>query len=124
VLARHTPPQDWWLGYLDTGGNDIIFYDAPKTILYGWEYVLVRAGADQAGSWRSSWGRWKGILPDLMFPLDRTWVASMLWDDYWTGLGGPRELIQAFRDHPDLGCRTHAVDPSDADATPPTPSAT
>jgi hypothetical protein len=32
----------WWLGYLDTGSADVVFYDVPKVMLYaGWEYVLV-----------------------------------------------------------------------------------
>jgi hypothetical protein len=104
VLSEHTAPQPWWLGYLETGiAADTIFYDVPKVTLYdGWEYVLIEAGPEQAGSWRAEWGRWKGVLPDLMFPMDRSWLASMLWDDYWTCIGGSRALVGALLAHPDL----------------------
>jgi len=33
VLQEHTAPQPWWLGYLDTGGADTIFSDAPMVSL-------------------------------------------------------------------------------------------
>jgi hypothetical protein len=32
-LRARTPSQPWWLGYLDTGGSDIVFWDAPKVTL-------------------------------------------------------------------------------------------
>jgi hypothetical protein len=55
VLGEHSAAQPWWLGYLDTGGADIVFYDAPKVrpgpTSDGW-YVLVEAGPEQAGVWR------------------------------------------------------------------------
>ena len=124
VLSEHTAPQRWWLGYLETGGAETVFYDAPKTQLYGWEYVLIEAGPEQAGNWRADWGRWKGVLPDLMFPADRSWLASTLWDDYWTSIGGSGELIQAFVADPDLRGRAREVDPSAPDVTPPAPTAT
>jgi len=54
-----------------------------------WPYVLVQAGPDQALTWR-------GILPDLIFPLDRSWLFSMLWDDEWTCVGGPTTLIDSL----------------------------
>ena len=51
VLQRRTAPQSWWLGYLDTGASDIVFWNGPKITLYwGWNYVLVRAGPQQAAS--------------------------------------------------------------------------
>jgi len=28
LLSRYAPPQPWWLGYLDTGTDDIVFPDA------------------------------------------------------------------------------------------------
>ena len=47
LLAEGIADQPWWLGYLDTGIDDVIFSDAPKVRLYaGWEYVLVQAGAN------------------------------------------------------------------------------
>jgi hypothetical protein len=32
-------------------------------------------------------------LPNLMFPADRSWLVSTLWDDDWTCVGGPAELV-------------------------------
>lgn len=121
VLSEHTTAQPWWLGYLETGiGAETIFYDVPKVTLYSdWQYVLIEAGPEQAGRWRAAWGRWKGVLPDLMFPPDRSWLASSLWDDKWTCIGGSRQLIEAFLAHPDLRHRTRQVDPTLKDITPP-----
>ena len=124
VLSEHTAAQLWWLAYLETGlGAETIFYDVPKVTLYssGWHYVLIEAGPEQAASWRAydpPWN-WKGPLPDLMFPTDRSWLLSTLWDDDWTCIGGPRELVDSFLSHPDLRHRVRQVDPSAEDATPP-----
>jgi hypothetical protein len=79
--------------------------------------VLIEAGPEQAGSWRAEC--WKGVLPDLMFPADRSWLFSTLWDDDWTSIGGSRGLVDAFLAHPDLAQRVREVDPSVEDATPP-----
>ena len=50
LLSEHSPGQPWWLGYLDTGVDDIVFPGAPMVTLYsGWHYVLVEAGPEQAG---------------------------------------------------------------------------
>ena len=120
VLSEHTAAQPWWLGYLETGiGAETIFYDVPKVTLYAdWGYVLIEAGPEQAGHWRA-YDLWKGILPDLMFPADRAWLVSTLWDDHWRCIGGSGQLIDAFLDHPDLRHRVRQVDPSVEDATPP-----
>jgi hypothetical protein len=42
VLREQSPDQPWWLGYLDTGADDIVFPDAPMF--------------------------WNGVLPNVMFP--------------------------------------------------------
>src|ERR671932_95532 len=53
VLSEHAPPGPWWLGYLDTGADDVVFPDAPPVILHSdWQYVLVEAGPQQAAAWR------------------------------------------------------------------------
>lgn len=118
ILVDHTQSQPWWLGYLETGGSNVVFTDAPRVQLYAhWDYVVVEAGPKQAGSWRGE--DWKGFLPDLIFPADRSWLASTLWDDDWTCIGGSRQLVDAFLSHPDLGKRSREVDPSMLDATPP-----
>ena len=88
-LTGHGTTQ-WWLGYLDTGAHDVVFPQAPRVPLYwDWPYVLVQAGPGQAL-------RWRRTLPDLIFPLDRSWLFTMLWDDGWTCIGGPSTLIEAL----------------------------
>jgi hypothetical protein len=119
LLSGQSAGQPWWLGYLDTGADDIVFPDAPMVTLYsGWRYVLVEAGPEQAATWRRSdlGSFWKGVLPNLMFPVDRSWLVSTLWDDDWTCIGGPAELVNRFLHHPDLQARAVALG---QDATPP-----
>jgi hypothetical protein len=119
LLSEQSAGQPWWLGYLDTGADDIVFPGAPKVTLYsGWPYVLVEAGPEQAATWRRHGGAsfWKGPLPNLMFPADRSWLVSTLWDDDWTCIGGPAGLISRFLQHPDLEARPVALG---EDAAPP-----
>jgi hypothetical protein len=119
LLTEHSAGQPWWLGYLDTGADDIIFSDAPKVTLYtGWHYVVVQAGPEQAATWRQGepWSLRKGVLPDLMFPADRSWLVSTLWDDDWTCIGGPARLVDGFLRQPDLESRPVTLG---QDATPP-----
>jgi hypothetical protein len=111
VLSEHSEEQPWWLGYLDSGGSDVVFRGAPMVTLYAdWHYVLVEAGPLLAATWRDSgfWS-WKGALPDLMFPADRSWLASTLWDDDWTCIGGSAALVSSFLQHPELGARARQV---------------
>lgn len=103
-------PQEWWLGYLNTGAHDVVFPGAKKVTLYaGWPYVVVKAGPAEALTWRDS-------PPDLIFPVDRSWLMSMLWDDGWTCVGGPARLIRALANDPLVRART--VEPG-VDVTPP-----
>ena len=121
VLREHTTGQRWWLGYLDTGADDVVFPDAARTILYsGWSYVLVNAGPEQAATWRQHdpGSFFTGQLPNLMFPTDHSWLVSTLWDDDWTCLGGPAALINALLQHPDLGPSAREVRLGE-DAAPP-----
>jgi hypothetical protein len=122
LLTRHSGWQPWWLGYLDTGADDVVFADAPRATLYaGWEYVLVEAGPRQAASWRTSdvGTFWKGALPNLMFPADRSWLVSTLWDDDWTCIGGCAALVDDLLHDPELGPRARKVELGEHDATPP-----
>jgi hypothetical protein len=117
LLRARSAGQPWWLGYLDTGADDIVFPDAPKVTLYsGWHYVLVEAGPEQAATWRGHSSFWMGRLPNLMFPADRSWLVSTLWDDDWTSVGGPAGLVHGFLRHPGLPARPVALG---QDATPP-----
>ena len=119
LLSEHSADQPWWLGYLDTGADDVVFPRAPMVTMYsGWHYVLVQAGPEQAATWRQSgdWSFWKGALPNLMFPADRSWLVSTLWDDDWTCIGGPAGLVEKFLHRTDLQARMVALG---EDATPP-----
>ena len=118
VLRAHTPVQPWWLGLLEDGVSDLVVPDAPRVVLYtGWPYVLLEAGPNEAATWRAeARARWRGGLPELIFPRDRSWLVSTLWDDDWRCIGGFSALIGSLVSHPDLEAREVAVD---EDATPP-----
>lgn len=119
VLDAHTRSQPWWLGFLDTGASDVVFATAPRVRMYsGWNYVLVQAGPGEARTWRGDEGRWFTALPEVMFPADRSWLVSSLWDDAWAGVGGSVELISALLAEPDLRSAAERTDPSVADVWP------
>ena len=119
LLSEQSPDQPWWLAYLDTGADDIVFPDVPKVTMYtGWRYVLAEAGPEQAATWRRTgpWSFRHSVLPDVVFPADRSWLISTLWDDDWTCLGGPAGLVDEFLRHPELEGRPVRLG---EDATPP-----
>jgi hypothetical protein len=123
LLRRHSPRPRWWLGYLDTGASDIVFWAAPTVMLYtGWRYVLIEAGAELAATWRPAPGgqsNWKSTeLPDLMFPEDHAWLVSTLWDDDWSCIGGSEALIVDLLQDRVLGRQARRVSIGE-DATPP-----
>ena len=59
---------------------------------------------------------WHSALPELLFPSDRSWLVSTMWDDDWRCVGGTAELIDALLRHPHLEARSAMPDD---DATPP-----
>jgi hypothetical protein len=119
VLCAHTHPQPWWLGFLDTGASDVVLHDARRVQVYtGWNYVLVQAGPHEARTWRTDEGRWFTALPELMFPADRSWLVSSLWDDAWASVGGSAELIGALLIDPELHAAAERTDPSIPDMWP------
>lgn len=69
--------------------------------------MLVEAGPKQAAIWRNT--AFKGALPDLMFPVDRSWLLSTMWDDDWTCIGGSQQLVDSFLSHATLGPRTRRL---------------
>lgn len=116
ILRRHTPDQPWWLGYLDTGAHDIVRPDEPRVLLYArWGYVIGQGTPDQALTARA-FDPWRGALPDVIFPVDRSFLVSMLWDDDWRCVGGSRALIDDVVAAP--GWTARRVEPGQ-DATPP-----
>jgi hypothetical protein len=116
VLAEASGDQPWWLGYLDTGSADVIFPDAPRVCLYAdWRYVLVQAGPMEAERWRTS-DDWRAPGADLIFPFDRSWLLSWLWDDDWRCFGGPTPLVERLLNEPRLEIRRVGLT---EDATPP-----
>lgn len=119
VLQAHAPADRWWLGYLDTGAADLSNIEGQRVSAYvGWTYVL-KVGAPQHVLAPRDNGRstpWHSALPELLFPHDRSWLVSTLWDDDWRCLGGPESLIKAVLAHPHLEARAVNID---EDATPP-----
>jgi hypothetical protein len=117
LLVAQTGEQSWWLGYLDTGASDVVFPYAPRaTVYYGYGYVLVEAGPQQAVSWRDAGFKW--VLPDLIFPSDRSWLLSTMWDDDWTCIGGSEQLVKSILCNAVLGPAARRV-ALGQDATPP-----
>jgi hypothetical protein len=117
LLTEQTQEQPWWLGYLDTGASDVVFPYAPRTtVYYGYGYVLVEAGPQQAAGWRDEGFHW--TLPDLMFPADRSWLVSTMWDDGWTSIGGLQQLVDGFLSDTTLAPRARRV-ALGQDSTPP-----
>jgi len=113
VLRRHTPAQPWWLGYLDTGVADRVAPAAPRVAAYvGWPYVLLEGGPDQAlAARRNRDGTpWHSALPEMLFPRDRSWLVSTLWDDDWRCVGGPAALVEALLLRPELEARAVGLD--------------
>jgi hypothetical protein len=107
TLAAHTVEQHWWLGYLETSSDtDLVDPTAPRVKLYaGWDYVLLQGEPYQALTARDD-EPFRGALPDLVFPVDRSWLVSTLWDDDWRCIGGPAALIAALLEHAELEMRT------------------
>jgi hypothetical protein len=63
-------------------------------------------------------GLWKSTELPLMFPADRSWLVSTLWDDDWTCIGGPERLIADLLNDRQLARRARRVT-ADQNATPP-----
>lgn len=118
VLREHTPDQPWLLGFLNTGSDDLVFPDAPPVTLYtGWQYVVVEAGADQADHWRRDGQGFARPGADVVFPADRSWLVTHLWDDDWLCVGASAPHVERLVTALAPQARRVLVD--DEDATPP-----
>ena len=95
LLEQASVPQPWWMGFLETGASDVVFPSGPRVQVYTHGYVIVQADPARALTWRPLEKR-KESLPDPMFPLDRSWLISTLWDDDWRYAGGSAELADAL----------------------------
>ena len=49
------------------------------------------------------------MLPELIFPADRSWLISTMWDDGWSSIGGSEQLVDRFLNDPTLGPRARRV---------------
>lgn len=119
VLRAHSDDENWWLGYLDTGVGKHVDPQTPRIRLYaGWDYVVLQGGPQQALTYRTNHDSPSNhsALPELVFPSDRSWLVSTLWDDDWRCIGGSTALVAALLERPELEVR--CVAPDD-DMTPP-----
>lgn len=113
ALTDESGPSPWWLGYLEYGIEITrAFGNMPRTRLFGWDFVLIQAGADQALNWRTRCAPsldWKGALPDLLFHADHSWMLFTSWDDHWSGVGGSQALVRRIIDDPELRSSTRVL---------------
>ncbi|MEP7022668.1 MAG: hypothetical protein ABJB47_02415 [Actinomycetota bacterium] len=102
-LSGESASQPWWLGFLDTGADDVVFPGAPMVTLYsGWHYVLVEVGPEEAATWRryGSWSFTHGTLPNLMFPpIARGWLLPCGTDSCATLISRPGRWHSAKTPH-------------------------
>ena len=49
VLGGHSGDQPWWLGYLETGTDDLVFPDAPRTRLWDDDWRSLGGPSDLVG---------------------------------------------------------------------------
>ena len=104
-VLSSTSNQAWWLGFLHTGAFPSPLPDAPEIELnYGWKYLFVKAGPPQALTWRTGNIRSgiSGLIPEIIFPEDRSWLLSGLWDDAWICVGCNESLLDALRNQQEI----------------------
>ena len=115
ILRDGSDAPLWWFGFLGTGADPLPSPVAPRVRLYaGWEYVVIQGTPEQALGFRHEESF--RSLPDLIFPTDRSWLVSTLWDDDWRCVGGPGSLVDELTASAALEARE--VSPEE-DATPP-----
>jgi hypothetical protein len=105
ALEGCTPSQPWWLGFLHTGAFPSPFPDAQEVELnYNWEYLFVRARPPQALNWRRGNIRsgLDGLIPEIIYPEDRSWLLSGMWDDAFICLGCDESVLNTLRNHEEI----------------------
>lgn len=65
------------------GDEHVIYWD--------WKYRLRRV---QSSDLRGLPGEGERCFPDLLFPINRSWLVSMLWDDSWRSIGATRAVAR------------------------------
>ena len=82
------PADQLVAGWIDRGpwstpaGDEHVLYS-------GWRYRLRRvAAADLSGLPTEG----EGSFPDMLFPPDRSWLVSLLWDDAWRSIGSSQAI--------------------------------
>lgn len=101
VLKQNSADQHWWLGYLDTGADDVVFPThrwRPSTPAGAMCSSRQERNTRLPGSRVRPFG--KGALPDLKFPADRCRLLSTLWHDDWSFVGGSAWLVTDLPSHP------------------------
>ena len=75
-------------GWIDRGpwppstGDEHVLYT-------GWRYRLRRVAESEL---RGLPTEGEGSFPDLLFPQDRSWLVSLLWDDSWRSIGASQAI--------------------------------
>lgn len=90
--------SDIWFGFRRDAAYQIGHEEREIDDIYapGWLYQFATGRLDAIAP---------GLLPELVWPADRSWLLSNLWDDDWTCVGGSTGFIQALEDDPTLMAR-------------------
>lgn len=95
LLAAVTADSNTQLvaGWIDRGpyppqpGDEHVLYS-------GWRYRFRRTKASQLQGLPAEGD---GGFPDLLFPPDRSWLISLLWDDSWRSVGASNEVARRIK---------------------------
>jgi hypothetical protein len=64
-------------------------------LYYNWSYRFRRVAASDLQGLPPEG---EGSFPDLLFPQDRSWLVSLLWDDSWRSIGASRTRARRIQD--------------------------
>lgn len=96
AVLESTKEAALWIGVIETGDPDDYLADAVRATLYAnWPYHMKYISASTLLDHRNAHSE-RGPLPDLVFPPDRSWLATRLWDDSWISFGGSAAVTDAL----------------------------